>query len=221
MTKFALLGTAALIVSLASPALANDATQRAGHTRMNTHAMHNHMAARTDARMGRERMNRGARVAYRTGNPDWNNNGWNNDGWDRHDSGFWPGEIAADAVGGAVATADAAVNKAGAIATAPFRNDSYAYYNDGYHNDWNNGWNNNWDRHDSGFWPGDVAADAVGGAVATADAAVGTAGAIATAPFQNDYAYNWDHRTYAQRNGFVCTPGTWFKGDDGRQHICQ
>lgn len=220
MMKFKLLGTAALIVSLASPVLANDATQRAGHARMNTRVTHNHMAARTDMRMGHERMRSGARVAYRAGNNDWNNNGWNNNGWDRHDSGVWPGDVAADAVDGAVAVTGAAVGTAGAIATAPFRNDSYAYYNNGYRNDWNNGW----DRHDSGFWPGDVAADAVGGAVATADAAVGTAGAIATAPFRNDpYAYNngWNQQTYAQRNGFVCQPGTWFKGDDGRRHICQ
>lgn len=26
---------------------------------------------------------------------------------------------------------------------------------------------------------------------------------------------------YARRNGFVCTPGTWFRGEDGRRHICQ
>ena len=74
---------------------------------------------------------------------------------------------------------------------------------------------------DSGFWPGDVAADVVGGAV-------GTAGAIATAPFRGDsYAYDYDgyrggyNQSWAARNGFVCQPGTWFKGDDGRRHICQ
>lgn len=98
-----------------------------------------------------------------------------------------------------------------------------------------------WARHDNNpfFWPGDVAAGVVGGAVATAGAAVNTAGAIATAPFRNENAYayyngdyntgyynngwnnNWDRRTYAQRNGFVCEPGTWFKGNDGRQHLCQ
>ena len=58
----------------------------------------------------------------------------------------------------------------------------------------------------SGFWPGDVAAGVVGGAV-------GTAAAIATAPIGGD--------EYARRNGFVCIPGTWFRGEDGRQHICQ
>ena len=48
---------------------------------------------------------------------------WTNDYNYRHrSSGFWPGEVAAGVVGGAVGTA-------GAIATAPFRGrDSYAYY---------------------------------------------------------------------------------------------
>ena len=69
--------------------------------------------------------------------------------------------------------------------------------------------------------PGDVAAGVVGGAI-------GTAGAIATAPFRDDshayynngYGGGYD-QSYAARNGFVCQPGTWFKGEDGRRHICQ
>jgi hypothetical protein len=224
MTKLKLLGAAALVLSLAAPAMAQDAVQRPGHdgARMNNNArmnnrvgQHRHMA-RNDSRMGYRHDNR---MAYRTGNPDWNN-GWNG----RHDSGFWPGDVAADVVGGAAATADAAVGTAGAIATAPFRNDdSYAYYNNGYYHD---GYSNNGlDGRNTGFWPGDVAADVVGGAAVTADAAVGTAGAIATAPFSNNYnnGYNngWYHQSYAERNGFVCQPGTWFKGEDGRRHICQ
>ena len=69
---------------------------------------------------------------------------------------------------------------------------------------------NSWDDGRGGFWPADAAAAVVGGTVATA-------GAIATAPFTaGPYA-----GTYAQRNGFVCTPGTWFRGEDGRRHICQ
>ena len=73
-------------------------------------------------------------------------------------------------------------------------------------------------RH-SGFWPGEVAAGVVGGAI-------GTAGAIATAPFRNDvYAYNdgyYGRRIYGgYNNGFVCQPGTMFRGEDGRRHICQ
>ena len=85
--------------------------------------------------------------------------------------------------------------------------------------------NAHWDdgrrsNQDSGFWPADVAAGVAG-------AAIGTAGAIATAPFRGDpnaYYNNGDHswsQSYAQRNGFVCQPGTWFRGEDGRQHICQ
>ena len=73
----------------------------------------------------------------------------------------------------------------------------------------NRSWNdsyNRWEDGDTGFWPGAVAAGVVGGAV-------GTAAAIATAPMGG--------AEYARRNGFVCTPGTWFRGDDGRQHICQ
>ena len=70
--------------------------------------------------------------------------------------------------------------------------------------DWQNSYNR-WDGRDS-FWPGDVAAGVVGGAV-------GTAAAIATAPIGGD--------EYARRNGFVCVPGTLFRGEDGRQHLCQ
>jgi hypothetical protein len=104
----------------------------------------------------------------------------------------------------------------------------------GWDNDWNNGWHdsgndNRWQRRDSGFGPADAAAGIVGGAV-------GTAGAIATAPFRSDsyayynngynnggytYGYGGDNNSYAARNGFVCQPGTWFKGEDGRRHICQ
>jgi hypothetical protein len=70
--------------------------------------------------------------------------------------------------------------------------------------DWQNSYNR-WDGRDS-FWPGDVAAGVAGGAV-------GTAAAIATAPIGGD--------AYARRNGFVCVPGTMFRGEDGRRHLCQ
>lgn len=63
--------------------------------------------------------------------------------------------------------------------------------------------------HGSGFWPGDVAAGIVGGAI-------GTAGAIATAPFAyNSYAY--DDGYY----GYRCVPGTAFIGPDGLRHLCR
>ncbi|WP_022719678.1 hypothetical protein [Rhodopseudomonas sp. B29] len=72
-------------------------------------------------------------------------------------------------------------------------------------------------RDSNAYWPGRVAGDIVGGAI-------GTAGAIATAPFAAmDGAYDggWDMRSYAARNGFVCVPGTMFRGNDGLMHPCQ
>jgi hypothetical protein len=57
----------------------------------------------------------------------------------------------------------------------------------------------------------------VGAAADVAGAAIGAAGAIATAPFRNSYAYDRDMGP----SGFACRPGTWFKGADGRRHLCQ
>jgi hypothetical protein len=74
----------------------------------------------------------------------------------------------------------------------------------------------------------------VGAAGAVVGGAVATAGAIATAPFHafdnsynnyNDYyGYGYggrDWKTYAARNSLACTPGTTFRGADGRQRPCQ
>ena len=54
-----------------------------------------------------------------------------------------------------------------------------------------NRWDSDRRRNDSGFWPGGVAAAPIGG------------------------------EAYARQNGFVCLPGTWFRGEDGHRHICQ
>ncbi|WP_429029299.1 hypothetical protein [Bradyrhizobium sp. I1.14.4] len=78
-------------------------------------------------------------------------------------------------------------------------------------------WQGSYNRYDPGpFGPVDAAAGVVGGAV-------GTAAAIATAPFGGpDYTRRpIGGEEYARQNGFVCTPGTWFRGSDGRQHPCQ
>jgi hypothetical protein len=77
-------------------------------------------------------------------------------------------------------------------------------------------------------------AGSVGAAGAIVGGAAATAGAIATAPFRafdnsynnyNDYyGYGYggrDWKTYAARNSLACTPGTTFRGADGRQHLCQ
>jgi hypothetical protein len=70
-------------------------------------------------------------------------------------------------------------------------------------------------RRHSEFWPGDVAAGVVGGAI-------GTAGAIATAPFRySGYAYNGHYGPYGHSGGFVCQPGATFIGEDGLRNICQ
>jgi hypothetical protein len=74
-----------------------------------------------------------------------------------------------------------------------------------YHDSYNRG-DGERRRNDFGFWPGDVAAGVAG-------AAVGTAGAIAAPTIGGE--------AYARQNGFVCVPGTWFRGEDGRRHICQ
>jgi hypothetical protein len=96
-----------------------------------------------------------------------------------------------------------------------WRNDGWAS------NGWsNNGWNDDW-RNSSAFWPGAVAAGVVGGAV-------GTAGAIVAAPFEAVGGYDrgsgsagyW-RQSYAQRNGFVCTPGTLTRMNDGLLYRCQ
>jgi hypothetical protein len=95
--------------------------------------------------------------------------------------------------------------------------------------DYNNGYYYGPRDTRSGFGPADVAGAAVGTAGNIAAGAVNTAGAIATAPFRpaDSYAYyndgynGWGQQSYAERNGFVCTPGTFFKGADGRRHPCQ
>jgi hypothetical protein len=59
----------------------------------------------------------------------------------------------------------------------------------------------------------------VGAAAGIAGAAVGTAAAIATSPFRDSYAYD-NGRDYGP-DGFACRRGDWFKGGDGRRHMCQ
>jgi hypothetical protein len=98
--------------------------------------------------------------------------------------------------------------------TGDYQRRSAYQNNSGY---WDNGWNSSWNDNRR-FWPGDVAAGVVGGAV-------GTAGAIATAPFRgprNSYAYMDDNASYcAQRyRSYNPASGTYL-GSDGRRHVCQ
>ena len=66
-------------------------------------------------------------------------------------------------------------------------------------------WQNSYNRWDgrSGFGLGNAAAGT----------AAGTASAMTVEPIGGE--------EYARRNGFVCIPGTLFRGEDGRRHICQ
>jgi hypothetical protein len=91
-------------------------------------------------------------------------------------------------------------------------------------------------RHaSSGFWPGEFAAGVVGGAI-------GTAGAIASAPFRsfdNSYAYYGNSYYHDENAGYpygkqygyrisrndlsgpICAPGTFVRGEDSLMYRCQ
>ena len=98
-------------------------------------------------------------------------------------------------------------------------------YRDNRYAGWTNGWRDhrswNKDRHSgTGFWPADVAAGVVGGAI-------DTAGALVTAPFRAANAYydgyydgDWN-QSHAAPNGFVCNSGTWYHQEDGVWHRCR
>src|SRR2546430_15058679 len=72
-------------------------------------------------------------------------------------------------------------------------------------------------HRDYGFWPADAAAGIVGGAI-------GTAGAVATAPFPGEtYAHKQPHyrpRHYGHKNGTVCHPRKKLTGEEGPRHFC-
>jgi hypothetical protein len=170
MTKLALLGAAAVLSSaLAGPAMAQQVIYNPGYCAQFYPNANCQNKGPGNPYTGDYQRRIAAQNAYRN-NDGWNNgwdSSWNDNRWDRrYDSGFWPADVAAGVVGGAIGTA-------GAIATAPFRGDSYAYYNDNSYGYYNNGYR--------------------GG------------------PRQNRAALN----------GFVCQPGTWFKGEDGRRRPCQ
>jgi hypothetical protein len=117
-----------------------------------------------------------------------------------------------------------------------YRRPHVSYHGGNRYADTNASWNTSWNGYypngyySSGFWPADVAAGVVGGAI-------GTAGAIATAPFRAADAYAWDNgyygggyqgtwnsgwnQSYAARNGLACTPGTYFRTSNGSRHFCR
>jgi hypothetical protein len=169
MRTIAILGAAALATALAGPTMA---------MQMKSHR--HHMTQRA--------------MQPQDANAAYVNNGWNNTGWngERRQSGFWPGDVAAGAVGTAAGVAGAAIGTAGAIATAPFRG-AYAY-------DTRNAY-----AYDARY------------AAAPAPMTL-ERGAPGYDRSENGWYGNWD--SYASRNGIVCRPGTLFKDGD-RMRPCQ
>jgi hypothetical protein len=133
MTKFGLLGAAAVILSsaLASPVMAQEVIYNPGYcAQFYPNANCQNKGPGNPYTGDYQR-----RTAYRNNGGGWHDS-WNDNRWERRDSGFWPADVAAGVVGGVVGTA-------AAIATAPFRDDSYAYYNDNSYGYYDNGYYNN------------------------------------------------------------------------------
>ena len=112
---------------------------------------------------------------------------------DRWDRRYDSGFWPADVAAGVVG---GAVGTAAAVATAPFRTAPYAYdsyaYDDGdSYAYYNNGYRGSYAYYNNGYRGG---------------------------PKQS---YPVSRQSYAVSGGFVCEPGSWFKGEDGLMHLCQ
>jgi hypothetical protein len=127
MTKFGLLGAAAVILSstLAAPVMAQQVINARNCTQVSSNGDCLNWRGTPYAGSYQRRT-----TTYR------NDAGWNGNRWER--SGISPGEVAAGVVGGVIGTA-------GAIATAPLRDDSYAYYNGDSDAFYNNGYSGGYD----------------------------------------------------------------------------
>jgi hypothetical protein len=73
------------------------------------------------------------------------------------------------------------------------------------------------------FGPG-IGAGVIAGSVL--GAASGYYGGYGQGDYDNSYAYDNGYgggydNGYAVRNGFVCQPGTVFRGEGGRRYLCQ
>jgi len=185
MTKLGLFGAAGVILSsaLASPVMAQEVIYNPGYCAQfypNANCQNKGPGNPYTGSYQRRTVQR----TYWDSNASWN------DRWDRrHDSGFWPADVAAGVVGGAIGTA-------AAVATAPFRAapyayDSYAYYDGDSYGYYNNGYRGSYAYYNNGYRGG---------------------------PKQS---YPVSRQSYAVSSGFVCEPGSMFKGEDGLMHLCQ
>jgi hypothetical protein len=81
-------------------------------------------------------------------------------------------------------------------------------------------------RH-GGFGPGIAGAGIAAGIIAGSALGAGAYyGGYGPGYYDNSYAYDNGYdggydNGYAVRNGFVCQPGTFFRGEDGRRYLCQ
>jgi hypothetical protein len=95
-----------------------------------------------------------------------------------------------------IRTLGAAAILASLLASPAMGQQTYRDHGIRHDRNWQTSYNRSEDRN-TGSWQGEAAA-------------VGTANA---APIGGE--------EYARRNGFVCIPGAWFRGADGRRHVCQ
>ena len=111
---------------------------------------------------------------------------------DRWDRRYDSGFWPSDVAAGVVG---GAVGTAAAVATAPFRAAPYAYDSYAYHDGdsyayYNNGYRGSYAYYNNGYRGG---------------------------PKQS---YPVSRQSYAVSSGFVCEPGSWFKGEDGLMRLC-
>lgn len=163
------------------------------------------------------------------------NNGYaSNDGFRRNgNTGFFPVDIAAGVVGGAIGTA-------GAIAAAPFGGFDNGYddgfssnagfgfddSNASFGNDANFGFgngigNNGWDRSSNNNFNDSFASQDDGFTTPPRTRRQARANTPGVNPLNNGSNAINQSASYAERNGFVCTPGTYYKNISGRQALCQ
>lgn len=230
MTKLKMLAATAILTSVvATPVLAQDATQKPAKSEeqtqaTNTKAMQptntserdgqrmdrvSRSRADRDDRRGEDRMDRRNDLGRQSFNQGFDHRDFDNQGFDnrRFDNRRFDDRRGFDSNARYDVNGRVAVNE----------------YTD-------------FDRRDRDFRRDNVVGGIVGGAV-------GTAGAIATAPFRGSYAsydgndgfrtpgynagYNYDGKygytygNYDARNAFLCQPGSLIRGEDGRPHICQ
>ena len=211
MTTMKWLAAAAIVTAIATPALAKDVNNDAARG-AKTITKQDRKVIKQQRLGARQNIRRDDRMGY--GDDEdaaprgyVRADGFNNDGyWRSSNTGFWPGDVAADVVGGAITTA-------GAIATAPFRgyDNSYAY-STGEDNRFEDGdnWsyrNDRWTYRNEGF--------------NNQPAYRAQARVVDGPPAYGGYAPAAPMQSYAQRNGFVCTPGSYFKAENGRLTLCQ